>query len=139
MTISDVEFKKLNRRFGDDVSTWPAPFRRMAENRLDEDPVDSLVREAAIDNVDDNLLAGKVLDGLGADRNPIPKWLWSVFASPRLATAAVLILTGAAIMGGYQFARVEGRSVEASLFAVAAGAPTTFLLGDAFDRPESSL
>lgn len=139
MTMSEEEFKKLKRRFGDDVSTWPAPYRRLAENRLDENPVDSLVREAAVDKVDDNLLARKVLDGLGADRNPRSKSLWSSFASPRLAAAAVLILTGAAIMGGYQFAKVEGRSVEASLFAVAAGAPTTFLFGDEFDRLESNL
>ncbi|MCJ9749128.1 hypothetical protein MOV61_00175 [Neorhizobium sp. BETTINA12A] len=139
MTMTDEEFKKLKRRFGDDVSTWPAPYRRLAENRLDENPVDSLVREAAIDKVDDNLLARKVLDGLGGHRNPRSKWLWSAFASPRLVATAALILTGAALMGGYQFARVEGRSVEASLFAVAAGAPTTFLFGDEFDRPESSL
>ncbi|MBP1861645.1 hypothetical protein [Rhizobium herbae] len=137
MTMSEEEFKKLKRRFGDDVSTWPAPYRRLAENRLDEDPVDSLVREAAIDNVDDSLLVRKVLDELDANRNS--KWLWYAFTSPRLAAAAVLILTGAVMMGGYQFARVEGRSVEASLFAVAAGAPTTFLFGDEFDRTVSNL
>ncbi|WP_275791531.1 hypothetical protein [Pararhizobium gei] len=94
------------------------------EDRLDENPVDRLVREAATDEVYDSLLARKVLDGLGARRNPSSKWLWSSFASPRLATAVVLILTGAALVGGHQFARVEGRSVESSLFAVAAGAPT---------------
>lgn len=137
MTMTDVEFKTLKRRFGDDVSTWPGPYRRLAENRLDENPVDSLVRKAAIDKVDDSRLARKVLDGLGANRNP--KWLWSAFASPRLAAAGMLILTGTALMGGYQFARLEGHSIEASLFAVAAGAPTTFLFGDEFDRPENSL
>ncbi|MGO7212499.1 hypothetical protein ACC817_12445 [Rhizobium ruizarguesonis] len=139
MTMTDEEFENLKRRFGDDISAWPAPYRRLAENSPNEDPIDRMAREAVIETIDDNRLVRKVLDRLAADRNPRSIWFGSAFASPRLAVAAGLVLAGTAVLGGYQFARTEGRSVEASLFAVAAGAPTAFLFGDEFDGPESNL
>lgn len=139
MTMTSEEIEDLKRRFGDDVSAWPAPYRLLVLQNGHEEPIDRLVREAAVDGIDDGFLARKVLDGLDVGTGSRVRGFRTAFSSPRLVAGAALMLTGAAMAGGYQFAGAEGRSIEASLFAVAAGAPTTLLLDDELDIPESRI
>ncbi|BCM19162.1 hypothetical protein [Mesorhizobium sp. J8] len=122
------EFENNRRRFGEDIDAWPAALRgpALAFMALNGDAgadaaLDRLVREAALVEGDDRVLARKVLARIdrGAAR---PSLLARFLVAPAgiAACAAALLVT--ATIAGYQVARVQDQSQDTELLALAAGA-----------------
>lgn len=137
MTMTDEEFENLKRRFGSDISVWPAPFRHLAQSRTQEDPLDRLVREAAVQHVDGDVSA-RLLDHINAGRRARTIDFWSAIASPRIAASVGAVLFGTAVLGGYGLAMITQQpSTETFLFALATGAPA--IMGDLMDDDDDNV
>ncbi|CAK7261102.1 MULTISPECIES: hypothetical protein [unclassified Shinella] len=126
------EFEGLKVRFGADVASWPAPFRReallfLATDRRDTisegDQLDRLVLEATIEPTDERVLARNVLAKIALPKRrpfslPIGLGSWSM--------PAALVLTVSAV-GGYVAAGVETQISDNALLAFAVGVPPSEL------------
>lgn len=123
------EFERNRQRYGNDVETWPAPFRQearafMAGRAEDDGPdaaLDRLVREAALIDGDDQALARKVLARIDAGRARPSLLLGFLLAPTGLAACAAAILIAAAL-AGYQLARLQDEPQDSDLLALASGA-----------------
>lgn len=99
--------------------------------------IDHMVREAAIDPIDEGQLVRKVLDRLRAGDERTVGLTWSALASPRMAAAGALLLAGSALVGGYQTSDARFNAVDVSLLTVAAGSPAILLAGlDSLERSQ---
>lgn len=125
------EFERLRRRFGDDVTAWPAPYRQQARTMSlvgkgapsdEDDALDRLVLDAASMDTDDEKLARQVLARVAADRGrPFGSLLSGLLLRPAtmMACAALLFITLAA--GGYRTAASLADPADAQLLALATG------------------
>jgi hypothetical protein len=145
------EFAQLTRRFGKDVTAWPAPYRQQAlllsAGRQDspsdrDEALDRLVLEAALDDTDEQRLASQVLARIDADRGrTFGRRLSAFLLRPATMTACSALLFLALAAGGYQLAASEGNAVDAKLLALATGSPANTGLLDlsADDGTENAL
>jgi hypothetical protein len=135
--MTDEELENLKCRFGSDMSVWPAPYRHLAQSRTHEDPLDRLVREAAVEHIDGDVSA-RLLRQINAGRRARPFDVWSAIASPRLGASVGAVLFGTAVLGGYGLATIAQQpSSDTSLFALATGAPT--IMGDILDDDDDNV
>jgi hypothetical protein len=131
------EFEGLKVRFGDDVASWPAPFRREAllfltadqhDTTSQDENLDRLVLEATIEPTDERALARNVMAKIAQAKPrtlglPIDLGSWSM---PARAASMALVLTVSAI-GGYLAAGVETEISDNALLAFAVGVPPSEL------------
>ena len=130
------EFESLRVRFGGDVGSWPAPFRReallfLSADRHDatsqDEKLDRLVLEATIEPTDERVLARNVMAKIAQPKRrplrlPIDLGSWSMPATAGMA----LVLTVSAV-GGYVAAGVETEISDNALLAFAMGVPPSEL------------
>lgn len=126
-------FEECRRRFGDDVTSWPAPYRQQALAMLsdghgsisDDDALDRLILDAVLMETDERKLTRQVLGRLNAERPRSGRFsfLAGFFLTPAgvSACAAALLLTIS--VGGYQVARLQGDPFDSQLLALASGTP----------------
>jgi len=126
--MTEQEFEQLQRRFGPDVSRWPAPYRQEAMRRDADDTVDAddaldrLVLEAVGSPTDDDTLTRKVLATINVERKPGAfaegfRRLWSMPAAASGFAALLLI----AALGGYMAASDAPDGLDDALLALTLG------------------
>lgn len=128
--MTEQEFERLRRRFGADVSAWPAPHRREAARFVAgaqasggaDDALDGLVLAAADVDTDEVILARKVLARVNA---PPPAGVLSGgFWRPRvmpLAMSGFAALLAISAVGGYVVAGNPPQGLDDALLALALG------------------
>lgn len=126
------DFEALKRRFGDDITAWPAPYRQQASGMFatsagPDDALDRLALEAALLDTDESELTRQVLARIEADHGSrLGSFLSGLMLKPAAMAACAALLLAALATGGYQMAASQGDPFDAQLLALAAGAP----LGD---------
>lgn len=131
------EFEGLKVRLGDDVASWPAPFRREAllfltTDRHDatnqDEKLERLVLEATIQPTDERALAHNVMAKIAQPkrralglRTDFGSW-----SMPATAATMALAVTVSAV-GGYVAAGVETEISDNALLAFAVGVPPSEL------------
>ncbi|MEQ1941148.1 hypothetical protein ABMA32_01860 [Mesorhizobium sp. VNQ89] len=137
--MNEQEFEQLQRRFGADVSLWPAPYRQEAMRRDAADTVDAddaldrLVLEAVGSPTDDITLTRKVLATINVERKPGAFGGFArVWPMPAAASgfAALLLL---AALGGYMAANDTPEGLDDALLALTLGGDG----GGVFDELDS--
>lgn len=146
--MTDEELEGLRRRFGADISAWPAPYRQEAEWLLtrpdriadgDEDArIDRLILRAAQMETDEGELARKVQERLGQGRRRplrvaaiMPAWRIPAAAA---SCAAVLVMAG---LAGYAIGGAGLGGVDDALLALAAGETPMGVLGVGWPAPDA--
>ena len=127
--LTEGELEHLKRRFGDDISCWPAPHRKEAQISLsrsdaaafdDEDHLENLVLKAAVMETDEDALTRCVLHRVNSRRSvgmgPI---YWLPLLRPATLAVSVTGLLVAAGVCGY-LAGDAGRADDL-LLALASG------------------
>lgn len=125
--MTEQEFERLQRRFGEDVSTWPAPYRQGALARLEGEAagdaaLDRLILEAADAETDEAAMARKVLARIGRESSPsaFAAALRRFFTMPAAASGFAALLLAAAI-GGYVAGGDGTQGLDDALMAFALG------------------
>jgi AcrR family transcriptional regulator len=129
--MTEQEFERLRRRFGADVSAWPAPHRQEALAHLagdkattgTDEALDRLVLAAALRDTDEAALTRKVLARMARERETAalrggPWRLWTIPA----AASAFAVLLMMACVGGYMAAGDGTEGLDDALLAFALGA-----------------
>jgi hypothetical protein len=129
--MTEQEFERLKRRFGADVSLWPAPYRQEGLRFLAgedvsadaDDALDRLVLDAAQTDTDEVALTRKVLATINDERQPVSWFLefrqmWAMPAAAASGFAMLLIVAAAA---GYVAADRGLEATDDSLLALALG------------------
>lgn len=128
--MTEEEFERLKRRFGADVSAWPAPYRQEGSRFLagedeasQDDALDRLVRDAARADTDEVALARKVLAAINDERQPVNWYLEfrQMWAMPTAAASAFAALLAVATVAGYVAADRSLDVTDDSLMALALG------------------
>lgn len=133
------EFEDLKVRFGDEVASWPAPFRQEASDFLaahgedaigEDERLDRLVLEAAKMPTDERALARQVMARLAKPRGRTSGLImvarsWSIPATAASMAVAVALFAAA----GYLAAGTETDMSDEALLAFAVGAPPSELSG----------
>jgi hypothetical protein len=123
------EFERLKRRFGADVSLWPAPHRQeglrfLAEGEVADadDALDRLVLDAAAAETDEVALTRKVLAKIADERKPAGalSGLWRLWTMPAVASGFAALLLVAAF-AGYTLAERGLDAADDSLMAFTLG------------------
>jgi hypothetical protein len=128
--MTEEEFERLKRRFGGDVSTWPAPHRQEGQRFLageDEavdadDALDRLILDAGRTETDELALTRKVLAEINDERQPVYWFLEfrRMWAMPTAVASGFAMLLLVAAVAGYTMAeRLE--ATDDSLMALALG------------------
>ena len=131
------EFEGLKLRFGIDVESWPAPFRREALSFLalarhdassEDERLDRLILKATVEPTDERALARNVMAKIAQPKRrtfgiAIDFGSWSM---PATAGSMALALTVSAV-GGYVAAGVETEISDNALLAFAVGVPPSEL------------
>lgn len=131
------EFEGLKLRFGSDIESWPAPFRREALSFLaldrhdasgEDERLDRLILEATVEPTDERALARKVMTKIAHPKRrtfgmTIDLDSWSM---PATAASMALVLTISAV-GGYIAAGAETEISDNALLAFAVGVPPSDL------------
>ena len=127
------EFEDLKGRFGDDIATWPAPFRQEASLFLaahrsaaigDEEKFDHLVLEAVAMPTEESVIIRKVTAKISRPKRGMFGWVvdpgsWSI---PATAASIALVVTLSAA-SGYLAAGRETDISDDALLAFAMGVP----------------
>lgn len=128
--MNQEEFERLKRRFGADVSTWPAPWRQEAQRLLvgegeatEDDALDRLVLDAAQTDTDEAALTRKVLARIADERQPVNWFLEfrQMWAMPTAAASGFAALLLVAAVAGYVAADRRLDATDDSLMALALG------------------
>jgi hypothetical protein len=127
--MTEEQFERLKRRFGADVSRWPAPHRQEGLRFLagtgetaEDDPLDRLVLDAAQTDTDEVALTRKVLAEINDERQPVYWFLEfrRMWAMPTAVASGFAMLLLVAAVAGYTMAeRLE--ATDDSLMALALG------------------
>lgn len=130
--MTEEEFESLKRRFGDDIATWPAPYRQEAHMFLAREPeeadfgsdarLDRIVLESALAETDEQATARKVLariDRGAVFRFPLMLPSWRL---PGAAAGFAIVLVAAGI-AGYSVAGSDLWQIDRALLALATGEP----------------
>jgi hypothetical protein len=127
--MTEQEFERLQRRFGADVSAWPAPWRQEAFAYLGgadaadvDDALDRLVLDAARDETEEVALARTVLARINSERKPglLSGALPRTWTMPAAASGFAVLLLVAAV-GGYLAAGDAPEGLDDALLAFALG------------------
>ncbi len=129
--MTDQEFERLQRRFGADVSAWPAPYRQEGQSHLARDAADAPDSDAALDAMilaasemptDERALTRDVLARIGNDRRSgaIGAGIWGMWTMPAAASAFAAMLVVATI-AGYAVAESGADPDDDALLAYALG------------------
>ena len=129
--MTEEQFERLKRRFGADVSLWPAPHRQEGlaylavegETPEADDTLDRLVLDAAAAGTDEVALTRKVLAKIADERQPMNAFLgfrrmWAMPAAAASGFAALLLV---AAVAGYAAADRGLDVADDSLMALALG------------------
>jgi hypothetical protein len=131
------EFEGWKHRFGSDVGSWPAPFRREAllfveldrhDVSSEDERLDRLILEATVEPTDERALARDVMAKIAQSRRgtfsmEIDFGSWSM---PARAASMALALIASAV-GGYVTAGGETEISDNALLAFAVGVPPSEL------------
>jgi hypothetical protein len=129
--MTEEQFERLKRRFGVDVSAWPAPHRREGlaylagkdEAPEADDALDRLILDAAAAETDEIALARKVLAKIGDERRPanaLSGGFLRMWTMPAAASGFAALLLVAAF-AGYTVAERRLDATDDSLMALALG------------------
>jgi hypothetical protein len=127
--MTEEEFERLKRRFGADVSLWPAPHRQEGlafiageDEASEDDALDRLVLDAAQAETDEVTLTRKVLAEINGEQ---PVYWFQEFrrmwAMPVAAVSGFATLLLIAAVAGYAVADRSLDVVDDSLMALAVG------------------
>jgi hypothetical protein len=128
--MTNEEFERLKRRFGADVSAWPAPYRQeglrllAGEGEADRDEaLDRLILDASSAETDEVALTRKVLSAINDERQPVNPFLefrrmWFMPMAVASGFAALLLV---AVAAGYVTAGSGLDATDDSLMALALG------------------
>jgi hypothetical protein len=120
----------LKRRFGADVSLWPAPYRQEGlrflaggDDASADDALDRLVLDAAQADTDEVALTRKVLAAINDERQPVNWFLEfrQMWAMPAAAASGFAMLLVVAAAAGYVAADRGIDANDDSLLALALG------------------
>jgi hypothetical protein len=132
--MTEEEFERMQRRFGVDISAWPAPYRQEAwlflagagkVSDFGEDAyLDRLILEAARMETDEQALTRKVRERIGRERRTFFRFFpmmpsWQLPA----ATASFAAILVAAGIAGYSVAGPGYPMMDDFLLALATGDP----------------
>lgn len=138
MTEEDLD--RLKRRFGADVSAWPAPYRQEARlfpagagkapDTGEDAQLDLLILKAARLETDEQALARKVRERIGQEQRTLISFLPrpSSWQLPAAATGFAVILFAVGV-AGYTIAGVSYWRMEDALLALATGDPAAGGIG----------
>jgi len=129
--MTDQEFERLQRRFGADVSAWPAPYRQAGLPHLARDAhaaadgdaaLDAMILAAAAAPTDEQALTRNVLARIDSSHRRLPTWtgIWRMWTMPAAASAFAAILVVATI-AGYAVAESGANPDDDALLAYALG------------------
>lgn len=119
------ELQAMRRRFGDDIESWPAPYRQAAlgRSRSGDDPAfDALLRDAVDMPTDEAALARALNVRIAAEKQPrhlafdLSGWMNPITVGA--CAAAVLAL---ASLSGYALAPSSDDSLDIAALRMAAG------------------
>lgn len=128
--MTEQEFERLKRRFGADVSLWPAPHRQEwlaylsgRDEASEDDALDRLVLDAAQADTDEVALTRKVLARIADERQPVNWFLEfrQMWAMPTAAASGFAALLLVATVAGYVAADRGLDATDDSLMALALG------------------
>ena len=140
------ELERLKRRFGAEISAWPAPYRQKAQifrGNASEEPrfgqdahLDRLVFEAALMEKDERELARKILMRIGQERRTVFGF-FSMMSSWRLPVAAASFgaVFFAAGLAGYSVAGSGYGTMDDALLAIATGEPAAAGIETGLPKP----
>ncbi|MCX7304983.1 MAG: hypothetical protein NTV73_11715 [Hyphomicrobiales bacterium] len=104
--MTEEEFERLKRRFGDAVADWPAPYRQQAAAFVAEtgasrvDDLDRLILDAASAETNEAALTRRVLARIADDRKPAAaRMAWRGWTLPAAASGFAALLMVATIAG----------------------------------------
>ena len=128
--MTEQEFERLKRRFGADVSAWPAPYSKEAERLFadteaasgPDDALDGLILDAAAAETDEAALTREVLARIRAERQRgfLSDGLSRLWTMPAAASGFAALLLLAAI-SGYVAAGDAPEGLDDALLALALG------------------
>jgi hypothetical protein len=129
--MTEQEFERLKRRFGAEVSAWPAPYRQEGLTYLagagatsEDEALDRLILAAAAAETDEVALTRKVLARIADDRKSAGSALsggfWRMWTMPAAASGFAALLLVAAV-AGYTAAERGLDATDDSLMAFALG------------------
>jgi hypothetical protein len=127
------ELEQLMDRFGEDMSAWPSPYRQEAaalskradrDVAVDDEALDRLILEAALEPTDERVLTRDVLARVGQTPQrtfALSAPMWSCSWPAAVASAALVVAVAAA--SGYMVAGSGGELSDDVLLAFATGEP----------------
>jgi hypothetical protein len=129
--MTEEQFERLKRRFGADVSAWPAPHRQEGlayladkdEASEADDALDRQILDAAAAETDEVALTRKVLAKIAGERKPantLSGGFWRMWTMPAAASGFAALLLVAAF-AGYTVAERRLDATDDSLMAFALG------------------
>lgn len=127
--MTDQEFERLQRRFGADVSAWPAPYRQEGLSYLARDAdaaadaaLDAMILAAAAAPTDEQALTRNVLARIDSSHRRLPTGtgIWRMWTMPAAASAFAAMLVVATI-AGYAVAESGANPDDDALLAYALG------------------
>ena len=127
--MTDQEFERLQRRFGADVSAWPAPYRQEGLSYLARDAdaaadaaLDAMILAAAAALTDEQALTRNVLARIDSSHRRLPTGtgIWRMWTMPAAASAFAAMLVVATI-AGYAVAESGANPDDDALLAYALG------------------
>jgi hypothetical protein len=127
--MTEQEFERLERRFGANVSLWPAPYRQAGLRFLsgeqepgEDDALDRLILDASQAMTDEVALTRKVLATIGEERRLVGglAGIWRLWTVPAAASGFAALLLIAAV-AGYVAADRGIDETDDSLMALALG------------------
>ena len=127
--MTDQEFERLQRRFGADVSAWPAPYRQEGLSYLARDAdaaadaaLAAMILAAAAAPTDEQALTRNVLARIDSSHRRLPTGtgIWRMWTMPAAASAFAAMLVVATI-AGYAVAESGANPDDDALLAYALG------------------
>lgn len=127
--MTEEEFERLKRRFGADVSLWPAPWKQEGlrflaseDEASEDDAFDRLILDATTMEIDEVALTRKVLARIASEQKPVGalSGFWRMWTMPVAASGFAALLLVAAV-AGYVAAERGLDATDDSLMAFALG------------------
>jgi hypothetical protein len=129
--MTEEQFERLKRRFGAEISAWPAPYRQEGLAYLagtsaasEDEALDRRILDAAAAETDEVALTRKVLAMIADERKPAGSLLsgefWRMWTMPAAASGFAALLLVAAV-AGYTAAERGLEATDDSLMAFALG------------------
>jgi hypothetical protein len=137
------EYEQLQKKFGPDISAWPAPYRTEAlilvlnekgmARLQDDEGLDRAILAAALTSTDEMKLTRTVLKRLDQQQAP-HLTLQQFFPVPRAAFASFVAVLMLAAVSGYLTTQPQDDADENEMLALAIGAVDVLDLPDAAEE-----